>query len=344
MQEYLPLVVTDIRTETPGIKRITFITQSGEILPYKAGQFISFPVSQDQKDLRRSYSFVSAPETGEPMQIAVKRIDNGLFSRKLHDHIKPGDVLYSTGASGMFTLPEKAEQYSCYCFFAAGIGITPVLSLMKAALNSTQAKLVLFYSNRSVADTAFYNEIEHLQTLYSHRLQVIYLFSSSPNLRMARLNKELVPRLVEKYVPEPHGALFYTCGPYAYMRMVIYALEEMNIPRAHIRKENFDTTVTTFKPQPPDKAAHTVFFQQEGKHYSFITQFPNTILQAAEKQGLSLPYSCRNGVCGACAARCTDGMVWHSANEVLTDKELANGIILTCCSYPVYGDIHMTLL
>jgi 2Fe-2S type ferredoxin len=340
-QEYTPLIVTKISRETADVKRLLLATQSGEILPYRAGQFISFALQVGNKEERRSYSFVSAPGVDADMAIAVKRIDNGLFSRKLYDSIQPGDMLYSTGVSGLFTLPVSTQNQTFF-FFAAGIGITPILSLIKSALQLYEdVKLVLFYSNRSIDNAAFYNELDELTNQNPDHFRIIYLFSSSPDLAKARLSKELAIELLGQHGADIADSLFYICGPYPYMRMVTYALEEMRVPTANIRKENFDTTITRFRPSPPDKTQHRVHLQFQNHDYNFVAGYPDTILQAAEKNGIKLPYSCRNGVCGSCAAKCTKGTVWHSANEVLTDKELEKGMVLTCVGYPMHGDVAL---
>lgn len=344
LQEYIPLIVTEVSTETADVKRISFTTASGELLPYLAGQFVSFALPVGNKEERRSYSFVSTPGVDTNMTIAVKRIDNGLFSRKLHDDIKPGDLLNGTGISGLFTLPESIESLHTLFFFAAGIGITPVLSLIKSALYlHRDIKVILFYSNSHIFNTAFYNDLNTIADQFQKRFQVQYLFSSSPQLSKARLNKELATELLKQHKAGLANSLYYVCGPYAYMRMVIYALEEMKVPSANIRKENFDTTITRFKPTPPDKKTYHVHLDFGHRDYYFTAGYPDTILQAAEKNGIQLPYSCRNGVCGSCAAHCTSGKVWHSANEVLTDKELESGMILTCVGYPVNGDITIEI-
>ena len=166
------------------------------------------------------------------------------------------------------------------------------------------------------------------------------LFRSAPNLARARLSKELVPILLQEHnITNAADTLFYLCGPFAYMRMTILALEEANIDTTNIRKENFNTDVITRIVAPPDTEAHTVHLLQPGKNRSFTVQYPDTILKAAKKQGIEIPYSCENGICGSCAALCRSGRVWHRNNEVLTEEELEKGLILTCVGYPVGGDI-----
>jgi ring-1,2-phenylacetyl-CoA epoxidase subunit PaaE len=125
------------------------------------------------------------------------------------------------------------------------------------------------------------------------------------------------------------------------MRMVVFALEEQHIPTANIRKENFNTAQVSIRPAPADKTVHTIHLKMDGKEYKFNSQYPDTILQSAEKNGIALPYSCRNGVCGSCAMHCRKGEVWHSNNEVLTDVELSSGIFLSCTGYPVHADISI---
>jgi len=233
-----------------------------------------------------------------------------------------------------------------FSFFAAGIGITPIYSLLKTILyTSVHTHIVLVYSNRNRNETVFYNELIELAEKFKNRFIVEFLISSDFDLSKARLNKELLPELVKQYaVGNAADNLFYTCGPYSYMRMVVLALEEMGIAADSIRKENFNTELKPIiKAIPPDIASHKVVLRSQEKEYKFISQYPDTILQAARKNGINLPYSCETGRCGSCAVRCTNGKVWMSNNEVLTDADIANGNILTCVGYPIQGDIIILL-
>lgn len=343
--QYRRVVITGIRQETEEVKTFTLQPSDSSAFDYQAGQFISFVFKTGNREERRSYSFSSAHGIDAAAAITLKRVPNGLFSRYLTDQVQPGTVLTAIEPAGFFTLPENVQTYKQVFFFAAGIGITPVFSLLKKLLHTQpHTSAVLFYSNRSVTDTVFYRELEALQQQYAGRLHIVYLFSTARDLKRARLGKGLVPELLDEYV-QPPGAqqLYYICGPYEYMRMVLLALEERNIPAHQVKKENFVTTTPRPRLTPPDTDAHTVHIQMGKDAYSFTAQYPQTILQAAKKSGITLPYSCAAGQCGTCVATCTRGKVWMSYNEVLTDAEIAKGRILTCTGFAIDGDVDIRI-
>ena len=172
------------------------------------------------------------------------------------------------------------------------------------------------------------------------QLKLEFLFSSSPDLSRARLSKWLLPQLLEIHGNAiPEHRLFYTCGSFEYMRMVAITLEEEGYAASQVRKENFDTSRPAVKHQPPDTRMHHVTLELGGEKRIVEVQYPQTILQAARKGGIQLPYSCETGRCGSCMMHCQSGRVWMSYNEVLTDNDIAEGKVLTCVGYPIDGDV-----
>jgi ferredoxin-NADP reductase len=342
MQEYKTVVITSIREETKDVKTFTLHYEDGTDIPYAAGQFITFVFTHHGREERRSYSISASPALHEPLSITLKRIDNGAYSRLLIDRAKAGDRLQTAGVAGLFTIPKDIAQYRQIFFFAAGIGITPVMSLIKTLLYTQPGlHIVLLYSNRSVEEVIFYNELNDLAEKFQDNFKVEFLYSTAFNLARARLSKALLPLLLKEYALVPKDKmLFYVCGPFQYMRMVVISLEEQGIHSDQVKKENFNTNDRrVVKVEPPDKSAHRVTIKFRENEYSFPVQYPDTILQAAKMNGLSLPYSCEVGRCGSCAALCTEGKVWLSYNEVLTDKDLQQGRILTCVGHPIGGDV-----
>ncbi len=340
--KYRSVIIEGIRHEANGVKTFYLAATDGEPIAYTAGQFITFVFSHHGKEERRSFSIASGGDTGAPLAITVKRVDNGVYSRFLHDKANVGDVLQTTGAAGLFTFPQQLAPYRQVFFFAAGIGITPILALIRHLLaTENSAAATLIYSNPHAAAVVYKEALDSLQHQHPDRFKVEYLYSSSFDLSRARLNKQLLPLLVQEYAIAPlPELLFYTCGPYAYMRMVTYGLEEMGAAPEQIRKENFNTEIKpNIVAQPPDKDAHKVTVLHNGERHELLCQYPDTILKAAKKAGLNLPYSCETGRCGSCAARCISGKVWLAYNEVLPDLDLRHGSILTCTGYPVGGDV-----
>lgn len=340
---YKKLIIESIKEEIKGFKTFTF--KEGHGISYKAGQYLTFVLTQNNEEIRRSYSIVSSPHLNEPLTIGVKRVENGAFSRRLIDSAKPGDELLTTGAGGLFTLPGNLQNYRQLFFLAAGSGITPILSLIKTVLHVHTQQVVLIYSTASPEKTAFFEELKELDVKFSDRFHLQVLFSNSPQLSSARLYRELLQQLVVQFsIAHHHQTLYYICGPEAYMRMCTYTLQEEGVSKENIRKEDF--VIQKTKPpraEPPDKNDHTVAVESGGEQYRFKVSYPDTILQSAKKQGIRLPYSCEVGRCGNCVAKCIEGKVWLSYNEVLTEKDLQSGLTLTCVGHPVGGDVRLVI-
>lgn len=340
------VIITSIREEIPGVKTFTITSEDGGAIPYVAGQFITFVFMHHGKEERRSFSISSSPALHEPLAFTVKRIDNGAYSRLLTDRLVIGDKLQTTGPAGLFLLPEYPAPFEQVFFFAAGIGITPVISLIKTLLCTRPDKyVVLIYSNRSREEVIFHDELQLLLQNFQSRFKLELLYSTAFNLQRARLSKQLLAIMLNEYALVPkEKMLFYVCGPFSYMRMAILALEEQGMHNEQIRKENFNTNDRQIiKAEPPDKSAHLVTITLNGKDHSFPVQYPDTILQAAKRHGLSLPYSCEVGRCGSCAALCTHGKVWMAYNEVLMDADVQKGMTLTCVGHPVDGDVDLVV-
>jgi ferredoxin-NADP reductase len=341
----IALVIDEIRYSGKGVKLFYFTPGSSKAIRYKPGQYLTFLLSEEQSEIRRSYSLCSTPGIDLRLCIGVKRIDNGTFSRYLYDEVKAGDTLWTVGPGGVFVLPANIVEYKNVFFFAAGSGIIPVYSLLKACLRNYPAlRIILIYSNSSPETTIFLEELKRLQDEFSTQLLVEFLFSNSKDLLRARLHPDMVRSLVYgQSNVDATGSLYYICGPEAYMRMCIFTLRGMGIPADEIKKEIFHTNRTRYKIDPPDKATRQVTIRMGAIEHQVKQEYPFTILQAARRAGLTLPYSCDAGRCGNCIAQCTSGKVWMSYNEVITDKELAQGYVLTCTGHAIDGDITIVI-
>ena len=341
---YKTIRIKSVHEEVKGFKTFTF--EEGHGIDYKPGQYITLVQWVVGEEVRRSYSITSSPQLNEPLTIGVKRVENGLFSRQLIDHAKPGDEWVTTGPGGLFTLPEDVQNYHQVFFFAAGSGITPTFSLIKTVLHfHPHLSVVLTYSNASPEKTVFYEELKNLSAQFPGRFILELLYSNNPKLERARLYRELLLDLTDKLlVTEKGKTLFYVCGPESYMRMCIFTLQAIGVPKNNIKKENFVIHNISHKNiLPPDKTTHHVQIGFGENHYQFDVAYPDSILRAAKKNGISLPYSCEAGRCGNCIAKCVKGTVWHSYNEVLTDRELEQGMVLTCVGHPVGGELALIL-
>jgi ring-1,2-phenylacetyl-CoA epoxidase subunit PaaE len=335
--------IKEIIPETKDCKTFVLESIDGSSLPYKAGQFLTFVFDNPVGEQRRNYSLSSSPDLQEPVSITIKRIANGVFSRKLVDNAQPGDVLTTIGANGFFTLPNDLSHCRQLFLMAAGSGITPVFSLLKTVLHHFPAiSIILIYSNHSKEDAIFYDDLLQLQKNYHRQLRIEWLFSNAYHYTRARLSNWLLGELLKKHITAAlPDCLFYLCGPFDYMRMITITLLSTGIKAANIRKEEFVIIQPRTDLQPPDITVRMITTTLNNKQYQFNSMYPETILQAAKKAGIEFPYSCETGRCGACAAVCTRGNVWMKYNEVLTEEDTRKKRVLTCTGYPVYGDVEL---
>ncbi len=339
------LRIKKIIAETADTKSFVLEPLDGKPLSYLPGQFLTFLFRKTNgEEDRRNYSVSAIPEDTDPLQITVKRIPNGEYSRKLIDQAKEGDVMYTIGASGFFTFPEREEMPERLFFFAAGSGIAPVFSLIRTALyRYPHVSVVLIYSNPSKQQTIFYHALKLLQSQYADRFRIEFLFSDSDRIRYKRLGIDLLEKLLFLYEATLYsGTLFYICGPFEYMRMITIVLRNQGVPGANIRKELFVIHPPVRKKLPPDQEMHRVQVFFNNTDISFDSQYPETILQTAKRLQIPIPYSCEAGQCGTCAATCLSGKVWMFKNEVLLEEEMERGRVLTCTGYAVGGDVVIT--
>lgn len=336
--------VTGIHQETSE-SRIFELAPEGWELHYQSGQFLTFVVPTASGLVRRSYSLCSAP--GEVPAIAIKRVANGLFSRPMLESAAVGDRLtVAGGASGMFTLPDDATAADQLIFLAAGSGITPIFSMIKHVMQTDHdVSVLLAYSNRNPQSAMFREELEHLERRYTRRLKIIWLYSNDQDLFKARLSKTTLERLLDTdLVSNPSRVFAFLCGPFDYMRMAAIVLQARGIPADQIRREVFTPEAALPDITPPDTRRHEVTLRLQGRTYTLDVAYPDTILKAARKAGIELPFSCEAGRCGSCIAECTKGEVWMRYNEVLTDREVERGRVLVCQSFPVGGDVTIEYL
>ncbi|GGB19378.1 flavin reductase family protein [Puia dinghuensis] len=336
----IALQVVDIRAEAKDMVTIVLRRQDGRPLEYQAGQFLTFLFSFRGRELRRSYSFSSTPGVDHLPAVTVKRIVNGEVSRYLIDHLKVGDVLTSLPPAGKFLLEEVSG--GTLVFVAAGSGMVPVFSLMKEALrraavsfggvtSAAVKRIVLISQNRNEESVPFRGELAALGREYAGAFEWVSLLSS----RGVRLSNGLLRDLLgELRLGGGLGsALFYLCGPPAFMRMVTFTLRPMGVAAGQIKKENFTVEYVPPAPLLVDKGTKRVVVHSAGQRYEFDTAWPSTILDSALARHIALPYSCRGGRCSTCVARCVSGSVKMSINEVLTEKDLQAGLVLPCVGY-----------
>jgi 3-ketosteroid 9alpha-monooxygenase subunit B len=290
---------------------------------YRAGQFCTFHVTVDGEELYRSYSMSSAPETDSEVMTTVKRVAGGKVSNWMVDNVVEGDELTMTRAAGTFVLSPTSVPLLA---FAGGSGVTPILSLAKSALATTERAVRILCADRDRASVIFEAAIDELVERYPGRLSVDRHIDAEQGL--------LDPDAVTKFVGSDTDAECYVCGPEGFMAVVRSALPD----GARVLVEDFDAS-------PPVKAAATevadaaaaegtVTIHLDRKKVSVPQVAGETLLETARRAGLSPPFSCEAGNCGTCMARLTEGSATMRTNDVLEEDELADGYILTCQAVP----------
>lgn len=343
------LKVTQVQQEVNEVITITLAPLTGEIPIFKAGQFLTLAFRIGNKELRRSYSAYSSPLVDEPISIAVKLVENGEISRFLHHSLRQGDIVEVTEPNGMFFYEPEEDKERTVFLFAAGVGITPLYSILKTALVGEQkSKIVLIYSSRSADETLFLEELTAWQNIYADRFKLINLFSNSKNLMRARLNGFLVHELIREQLPfVKDDALFYTCGPVDYMDVCRISILGAGYKPHQIKRETFvlpedeiDEDDATEK--VVDKSTYSVNLIFQGETHHLQVPWPKRILDVALENKIKIPYSCSGGVCSTCTATCVSGGVRMDYNEVLTDDEIARGRVLVCTGHPTENDTTIT--
>ena len=337
------VTIIAIAKETDQCK--TFVLKSSEPLQYKAGQFITFLMEQNGITERRSYSFSSSPDIGEQPSITIKRNDNGIFSRWWIDEAKPGDQLEALHPAGAFTLAFQEKPRDIF-LTAAGSGITPVYSIIKSALiKEKNSKIHLVYSNSTVSEAIFYEQIKLLEEQYPDQLTVDWFFSNHKDLLVARLSTYNLQRIISlrlKYSLKE--ALMFTCGPFYYMQMVQITCLSMGFEKQKIRRELFD--INLLPPLPKrnfDTTDRWIKIRINNNTIPILVKWSQTILEAALQQGIDLPYNCASGKCSTCVCKIISGKIWMHYNEVLTDDDEEKGLVLTCTGHPVTNNVIIQL-
>jgi ring-1,2-phenylacetyl-CoA epoxidase subunit PaaE len=346
----LSLKISEI-IQQPGDNLIFIFEKTPEEINYLPGQFLTLLFPVNGREIRRSYSLFSTPSLVEPLSIAVKLVENGEISRFLHHKTSVGDVLTALSPTGLFTYIPFRDTKRTIFLFAAGIGITPIYAILKTALlEEVNSKIVLVYSNRSVANTLFKEELDKWARKYPERFKIIYFFSDAKNIMMARLNKFMIEHLVVEHMEfDPQQALFYTCGPIDYMvncRIVLlslkYSIDQIKRETYFIPDDEADDDDSSEK-KVRDQNTYTVEILWNDNTYNLQVPYFKRILEVALENNINLPYSCRAGICSSCTSTCTSGGVRMDYNEVLTDQEVENGRVLICTAHPTANNTKIVI-
>jgi ring-1,2-phenylacetyl-CoA epoxidase subunit PaaE len=347
MSKFYPLTVASVKHETRDAIAVTFDVPPDmrEAFQYRQGQHLTLRATIDGEDVRRSYSICSAVQD-DRLRVAIKRVQGGLFSTWANECICPGVLLDVMPPEGRFNLPLEPDSRRHYLAFAAGSGITPILSIVKTTLIAEpHSRFTVLYGNRASSSVIFRDELAELKDQYLERLNLVYVMSREQqdiDLFNGRITQDKCRQLFKHWLRVEDVDYAFICGPEDMMHGVSAALQEAGMPKERIRIELFAAGAAQEPRKPrrqaPDDAQHLteVTVIMDGNHASFtMDRDKESILDAGLRAGLDMRYSCKGGVCSTCRCKVRDGQVDMDVNYALEDYEVARGFVLSCQSFPV---------
>lgn len=337
------LSVRDVKRETQDAVSIAFDVPAHLAADYAfaPGQYLTLRATLEGEDVRRSYSICSGPEDGE-LRIAVKQVENGLFSGWANSAIKAGDALDVMTPTGRFGLA-AAENGRLHVGFAAGSGITPILSIVRGVLaREPDSRFFLFYGNKSTTDILFREQLEELKDRFLGRLSIFHVLSKEEQdvpILNGRLDGEKVRLLLTAMVPAAAVDHAFVCGPSGMIDDLETTLKDLGLGAEKIHVERFVSALGGKpRPKPEVKAdappAHLASLIVDGKRRDVPVAEGESILDAALRAGMDLPFACKGGMCSTCRAKVVEGSTQMDLNYSLEPWEVKAGFVLTCQAHP----------
>ncbi len=354
------LPVSNITPEAAGAVAITLqvpdALRSG--FNFKAGQFLTLRATIDGNDVRRSYSISSSQKSFEQngtLEVGIRPVQGGVFSNWAATQLKVGDVLRVMPADGRFIVQRPRAIHRVG--FAAGSGITPILSILASTLEEqAESKFTLVYGNRRMDSVMFNEALQDLKDRYPNRLTLIHVLSRQAQevpLLEGRIDEAKVKEIVASLLPAASMDEVFICGPEAMIEATEKALLEVGVPARNIRTERF--TSPTLEAMPPDARKKVVLGNApqskgdvaltvvlDGKKHQMQMSATDKILDVALAAGLDLPYSCKGGVCCTCRAKVMQGTVAMEKNFTLENWETEQGFVLSCQAKPTSKEVVMS--
>ncbi len=342
-----PLRVKNVKRETADCVSITFDVpeELNNEFKFKQGQYLTFKKFQNNEEIRRSYSICSSPFDNE-LRVAVKKIEDGIFSTYMNDFVKVGDVLEVMTPQGNFFTELDKNNNKKYVAIVAGSGITPVLSIVKTVLKAEpNSQFVLLYGNRNKASIIFKEEIEALKNRYIERLSVYNILSrerADAEILSGRIDKVKIQYFLKNIIDSKQIGEVFLCGP---EKMILNSREAFIEAEVDSKKIHFELFFSETAEAKKVERQHTVIksddiiskvtIQLDATSLQIdLGYHGDPILDAALQNGADLPYACKGGICATCKCKVLKGEVEMDINYSLEPDELERGFVLACQSHP----------
>ena len=344
MTQFYSLTVSNIKKLTPNSAAISLRVPESlrDVFSFSAGQYLTVRHPVDGSEIRRAYSLCSKPGETE-ITIGVKKVPGGTFSVYANEVLRVDDILEVMPPEGRFTFEPEAMPGRIIAF-AAGSGITPLMSIIRTALEAhPDNQVVLVYGNQSRSETMFYGELNALQSKYSDRFFIQYLFSRNqePEGMFGRIDKSIVNYILRNKHKDLNPDRFYLCGPLPMIETVRETLAENGVPADQIHQELFTTPEKEDTLKDTLQGVTQLQVTLDDRVHTLQMDQKSIVLDAVLGAGIDAPYSCQGGVCSTCIARVTGGSAKMVKNQNLTDSELEEGFILTCQAHPTSAELRI---
>lgn len=331
----LALRVSDIIAETPATKTIQLVSPDGALPPFLAGQYLALFVAVNGVRTARPYSISSAPNQTGYYDLTVRRVEHGLVSNFLHDAVKKGDHLQTSGPEGHFYHNPLFHDRTLVCL-AGGSGITPFMSMIREVVErGLDREVYLFYGNRTPAEAAFHEQLMVFDGRFPnfHYLPV----TESPEKGYPGLAGLITGELIQRTLPGVEGKTFYLCGPQAMYDFCIPELERLGIPRRKIRREIYGppAQVTRSPNWPPEVSADQTFTVKINGGRELRVPAGTPLVASLEQQGVLIPSLCRSGECSRCRVKVLSGTVYEPPGVPVRRSDRRYGYRHACVTYPL---------
>ena len=341
MASFHELIISDIVKETSEAVSVTFdvpIELKSEYM-FLPGQYLTLESLINNEKIRRDYSISSTPSSGN-LTVTIKKVKNGIFSNYANDSLRKGSLINVSLPRGRFVYNCISDSPKIIFAFAAGSGITPIISIIKTALeNSPKTSCKLIYGNKSPKTTIFLNDLKHLKQVHKNRfdLQFVYSQAQVENSLNGRIDAEKTAHFLHNFSSEQKSlSNYYLCGPEKMIFNVKNELLKNNIKAEKILFELFSSTSSSETKNNLNSnnsfCEATIQFEDSTEKIKVLKD--QTILDAALSKDIEVPYSCKGGVCSSCICRIKEGDAQMRQNSVLTDKEVEEGLVLSCQAVP----------